>query len=274
MAGAFRLNTNALESKIMRGARRGLVRATQNCLERAQAKAPVRKIFAGTTYRTGRSGFREAVTRRIVLTDISGEKTVVRGHSNSLEPVFRLRQGGNQFATTGNFRRLHAEAVVRGGKVREARPMLASVPAQPYQKIGGKYVPYRPPKEGEPPHMASAEQLRISRPGGTGPALTARGRYEVRRSTRAHFASGGTTTVGGRLKASIKMRGPDVGPVVKMYVLSDVKDPQTGRNYAVDQEFGTRHHPPHPFLRPALHETREDLRKLVRSSIKEVVRVR
>jgi HK97 gp10 family phage protein len=42
--------------------------------------------------------------------------------------------------------------------------------------------------------------------------------------------------------------------------------------YGVFQEYGTGHHKPHPYLRPALHESHEAVTELVRSSVRKATK--
>jgi HK97 gp10 family phage protein len=42
--------------------------------------------------------------------------------------------------------------------------------------------------------------------------------------------------------------------------------------YAVYQEFGTAHHKPHPYLRPALHESHEQVTELIRSEVRTAIK--
>ena len=90
--------------------------------------------------------------------------------------------------------------------------------------------------------------------------LTRQGAYEVR-SGRANFGSGKDVTVGGRLRGEIFTRPAKmVGEKAEASVISPTP-------YAKYQEFGTRHNRAHPFLRPALEESREDIRKAVAKSV-------
>jgi HK97 gp10 family phage protein len=42
--------------------------------------------------------------------------------------------------------------------------------------------------------------------------------------------------------------------------------------YSVFQEYGTGHNKPHPFLRPALHESHQEVTNLVRSGVRRAIR--
>jgi HK97 gp10 family phage protein len=90
--------------------------------------------------------------------------------------------------------------------------------------------------------------------------LTSRGAYEVR-SGRANFGSGKNTTVGGRLRGEIFAQpAKPTGETAEAWVISPTP-------YAKYQEFGTRHNRAHPFLRPALEESRGDILTAVREGI-------
>lgn len=94
----------------------------------------------------------------------------------------------------------------------------------------------------------------------TGIPLTVRGRYELK-SGRANFTTGGTTTLGGRLRGEIHVepaRGG--GSVWTARVVSPTR-------YAKYVEFGTRHSRAQPYLRPALAQVRESLRTRMKAAV-------
>ena len=92
-------------------------------------------------------------------------------------------------------------------------------------------------------------------------ALSRRGRYEVR-SRRADF----NRMVGGRLRGEITAIPAALrGNRIEARVISPTP-------YAKFQEFGTRHHPAHPFLRPALRESRSQVLSDLKSSIRGAIR--
>jgi hypothetical protein len=194
----------------------------------------------------------------------------IRGHSNSSKPLFRTQANGKTVFLSGDFRRLNP-ATGKLAALKDARAVVVS---------GGKtkVVP-----------LTGAISARQATVGGRR-ALTSCGKYHVEH-TRARFTSGGRlsggkalpsgrlvgqrrvgaqTHVGGRLRDELHVEGPvrNAG-MISWFVVSATKDPETGRLYPQDQEFGTRRHPPHPFLRPALHESRDKLRQNVRRSVKE-----
>ena len=92
--------------------------------------------------------------------------------------------------------------------------------------------------------------------------LSRQGRYEVR-SKRADFNG----MVGGRLRGEITaIRARRMsGHRIEARVISPTP-------YAKYQEFGTRHHPAHPFLRPGLRESRAQVIADLKSSIRGAIR--
>lgn len=91
--------------------------------------------------------------------------------------------------------------------------------------------------------------------------LDRRGRYEVN-TGRANFrARGRATQVGGRLKGEIRAIP---GRVEGRLVVSEVISPTP---YAKHQEFGNRHNPAHPYMRPAAAESRPVVASEVRAGL-------
>ena len=95
-------------------------------------------------------------------------------------------------------------------------------------------------------------------------ALDRRGRYELRVGRAVHNGS-----LGGRLRDEIYATKAETnGRVMHARVVSPTP-------YAKYQEFGTRHNPAHPYLRPALHEAsgrvRQEIGKRVRSEAARAV---
>ena len=90
--------------------------------------------------------------------------------------------------------------------------------------------------------------------------LTSRGASDVR-TGRANFGSGSEATVGGRLRGEIFATPAKMtGDRAEAWVISPTP-------YAKYMEFGTRHNRAHPFLRPALEESRQDIASAVRDSV-------
>ncbi len=95
--------------------------------------------------------------------------------------------------------------------------------------------------------------------------LTRQGAYDIR-SGRANFGSGKAMTVGGRLRGEIFVRPAKLsGSKAEAWVISPTP-------YAKYMEFGTRHNRAHPFLRPALEESRNDIVAAVKAGIAEASR--
>jgi HK97 gp10 family phage protein len=96
------------------------------------------------------------------------------------------------------------------------------------------------------PHHLSSRRLGVVET----QELTRRGEYEVK-SGRADFrAPHGATGVGGRLRGEIYATPARLeGRVVTVEVISPT-------SYAKYQEFGTRHNAAHPYMRPAMAESR------------------
>lgn len=97
------------------------------------------------------------------------------------------------------------------------------------------------------------------------PALTSRGRYEVRSGRAIHreaTAAGTQVQIGGRLKASIGSEG-----VVQQGTGSVVRVSARVR-YAKFVEFPTTHNASQPFLLPALHDQRARLRQALARELK------
>lgn len=240
--------------------------AAERVLARAREKAPVRKIFnepatgRSTTYRENRStGFREPVIRSVTYTSGRTGQRVI-GQPNSEMPVIRIKQdkSGRTDVLVGDLRKV--------GKLRPGDATLVR------RTAGGKFrkVEART-AEARKVQVAEIEKLRVA-------SLSSRGRFEASRK-RARYNG----RVGGRLKGELhipnKGSPTQISGVYWWYVRSATKDPETGRLYPRDQEFGTSHHPPHPFLRPALQESRNDFRRIVRkgqgqavAEIKELLR--
>lgn len=93
-----------------------------------------------------------------------------------------------------------------------------------------------------------------------GPALTARGRYELK-AGRANFTSAGGTTLGGRLRGEIHTVPAESGGT---RWTARVVSPTP---YAKYVEFGTRHSRAQPYLRPALAQVRSSFRSRMRAAV-------
>jgi hypothetical protein len=162
------------------------------------------------------------------------------GHANSLLPVF---QEGD-FRITGDFRRASRVPDVIRQRAGQASRVTR---AESIQTHRGMFF------RGDP----SIESFRSAR-------LSARGRFEVlnARVARQGVSPSGKAfafppmyqgRVGGRLRGEIRMIEPRwIGKTVWGYVESPTP-------YARYQEYGTRRSRAHPYLRPALYESRKVL---------------
>lgn len=91
--------------------------------------------------------------------------------------------------------------------------------------------------------------------------LDRRGRYELKTLRSAHEGQ-----LGGKLRAEIHSTKAMVdGKRISGKVVSPTE-------YAKYQEFGTRHNPAHPYLRPAGHESREPIRLDIGRSVAVAVK--
>lgn len=87
-------------------------------------------------------------------------------------------------------------------------------------------------------------------------ALSRRGQYEVKVQRAAH-----KNQIGGRLRDEITVTEVVVdGNHIHVDVISPT-------SYAVEQEMGNRHNPAHPYMRPALYESRDELRSIVAAAV-------
>lgn len=168
---------------------------------------------------------------------IGGMGTQFSGHANTLFPVFR-QAGGRR--VTGDFRRV--------------APL-----DQVFQQRGSKR------KTGLFPSLASqagtpSASMRAEAISGRASMLSAAGKRELK-SRRALWKG----KIGGRLRDEIYVSEPRKRG---KFIWMDVTSPT---EYAIHQEFGTTHHRPAPFLRPALYESREVLRREIRDAIKKPV---
>jgi hypothetical protein len=109
--------------------------------------------------------------------------------------------------------------------------------------------------------------------------LNARGRYEVKTGRAVTIGPHGEAVVGGTLREGITIEGPYyTGDSVFGFVSALAIDPaKTKRknpqhNYAADQEFGSRHNAPHPFLRPAFWESLDQIKSGQRAAISKAFR--
>jgi hypothetical protein len=91
--------------------------------------------------------------------------------------------------------------------------------------------------------------------------LDRRGRYEVRSGRANYRARGRAGAVGGRLKGEIRATP---GHVEGRRAVASVISPTP---YAKHQEFGNRHNPAHPYMRPAADESRPVVASEIRAGV-------
>lgn len=254
-------------------------------LAHIQKHAPVRKLFRGTSFRmsgelsvnrrlasnfakpnsagftgTHRSGriarqfrFQQAEdvgvrTGKLQLEEAEQEHRQRIGHANSEVPVFRFKSKRFNTLVSGDFRQ------VRNGELVAASPSVV-------RQRGNRFIDV--PNAGPP----------VTARGLKGPdgkrILTARGEFEVK-SGRATFKSpDGVQRIGGRLKGELRViEAVYRGNHVWAYVESPTVDPETGYPYPRAQEFGSAHNRPHPFMRPGLHETRNELVNATKQAVR------
>ena len=220
---------------------------------------------------------------------IDTDQGVIYGNPNSAQPVFRLNsvRSGKAQMQTGNFRNFDS-----------ATGQLSTS-----GRAGTFFFQNRGSSRGETSNPVDPMSMLTSR--GRYEVRTARARYSQVAVTRSRLDANGNvqvqgryaggskdramyridpmsgvahrwarrlgrpvqqelpTRIGGRLREEIFSYEPDVstiGNLVEGYVVSPTP-------YAIHQEYGTRHHRSHPYMRPALYEARGRLRRDVASSI-------
>jgi len=117
-----------------------------------------------------------------------------------------------------------------------------------------------PKRVGDPMSIDKALEALADYDAGNDSPLSARGASDVR-TGRANFGSVGNVTVGGRLRGEIRHEPAKMaGDRAEAWVISPTP-------YAKYMEFGSRHNRAHPFLRPALEESRADIVAAIRNSV-------
>jgi HK97 gp10 family phage protein len=234
-----------IEDRLLDSAERGMQATGKQMLARAQHLAPVRKVFQNqrniTKAAARKAQWRSATTNRFVShrMPVGDEDDVqmLHRHNQPFSPNTRIRN-----RPAGPSRVIEEE---RGGTVPGSQ--LA------FRKNGAFYK-----------SRVTAFQ-KFSLQNEAGKTLNVRGRYELQ-SGRAFFKqANGQTTLGGRLRASIvldDMEYTDHGMGLRLNAGGEAA------YYAIYQELGTRHHPAHPFLRPALDEARKYYRYYIERSLK------
>jgi len=275
---------------IITTATEGLASAGTYTEQRAKHYAPVRRVFADTRGVANGGKVVKTVNRFTVGgSALQGASSGVAGNRG----VFiRTPEQMRQFKKS----RLHGRRVAPEedvyGRPNDYKPVLRTADGE---LRGGDFRRVRMGPDG--PVLAkvgftSSEGVGTGRGSGTF-ALTARGRYELKRG-RAFFGAKDEndsfhqvkrpegwsgdhedrrgirvveTRLGGRLRNEIYTTPPvRRGQWIWVWVVSPTP-------YARYQEFGTRHNRAHPFLRPALYEARRFLPNAIRSAFRHGRRV-
>jgi HK97 gp10 family phage protein len=217
-----------LAAAIIAGAAQGVTAAARIVAARAKQKAPVRNIFSGAK--------RSVRIRRISEIEQDRRQRSRLGLApETATPVDVLSGGSLRSLGSGRF-------LPRVGVGEYSGPRLRSVTA-----VNARYRGDGLRRIGAPGRLASPEAEEL---------LTRRGRYEVR-SGRANTAGG---DVGGTLRDEIS---PTEAVIEGTKIEARIVSPTP---YAKYQEFGTRHNAAHPYLRPALEESRGEIVRLVGQS--------
>jgi HK97 gp10 family phage protein len=209
--------------------------------ERAQHLAPVRHIFAGDRYTIRRKKISEIESDRLVRAQLG--LSVERMSPEEARPKtirtkspLRKTEPGNRWAGTYGKR--------PAPKWRERRMQVAQ------QHLADYDAEMASRKAGNPHQPTVLDRL---------------GAHEVR-SKRAASLRWGHAYIGGALRDSIKAWAPEV---TGSYAESWITAGNENVDYAKYMEFGTRHAAAHPYLRPALAETRAEIVSRIAAAIKE-----
>jgi hypothetical protein len=238
----------------LEAAERGVMHAAEHVAGRAKTLAPVRKLFASEKRGRGVHTVQTLVPGKWSTTgqlETVNIKEAISGGSR-----WKNRIGQEAYLDIGRTGKIGDQRI--RGRVNSYAPVVMS----PAGLIGG--VDLRRWQTGS----GGLAIDRINKPGGgsfkLADLLTSHGRYEVATGRAVHKG-----LIGGRLRDSIKTEGPRrSGMQVSGFVSASASDPGSSHNYARDQEFGTRRSVKHPFLRPALRESGDFLRRSVVSEIK------
>lgn len=232
------LDFEAIAQAIFDNAVAALGRSALLVERRARQKAPVRHIFADGSYH--------------VRVKTWGEIDADRAIRASLDLGPELKAG-----------RFRAKTTLGAPIFRNRKP------------TGRNQQQYLPPRNWEQRRMAAAaghladyDAEMARRKAGQAPQptfLTRQGAYEVR-TKRAKATTWGHAYIGGRLRREIFATAPEIsGAMAEAWVIAPTP-------YAKYQEFGTRHNAAHPFLRPALDESREEIVSRIAAAVREASR--
>lgn len=238
------INFEALAEEVFANAVAALGLGGMVVEERAKHLAPVRHIFAGDRYTIRRKRISEIEADRLIRAklglSVEGSVDNPRPRTVRTKSPLRKTDPGNRWA--GTYGRRPAP------QWRERRMRVAQQ------------------------HLADYDEEMASRKAGNPPqptVLDRRGAYEVR-SKRAKSLRWGHSYVGGGLRNSIRAWSPErSGSDAEVWVTAGNEDV----DYAKYMEFGTRHAAAHPFLRPALAESRSEIVSRIAAAIRESHRI-
>lgn len=267
------INVAATEEILLDRSVVGINHVLYNAQERALRDVPVRKVFGirrtrsvfggaiGGDARGSRQDTRvlsieealgeESTRRRIGLpsafpTDSAGRR--LRGASPTVQtaqitPTYRARSRGNEWDEARReiaFVQGQKHIVDRIEQTREAFVGTSKVKTQIKTGIV-TFVP-RPDIEKD---------------------LSARGRYELARADTSQASIGGTSTLGGALRKSIKATRASPGRVMTARLSAGGGEV----TYAKYVEFGTRRSRAQPFLRPALAQAKSEFPSVLKRAL-------
>ena len=237
------IDFEALANEIYDQAVRALGGGALVVAERARHLAPVRHIFDEDRYtiRYKRASEIEAdrSTRMELGLSIEGSLDNPRPRTARYRSPLRLTEPSNRWA--GTF------GSTPSPKFRERRLSAAAAHLASYQA-----------REGSPLDRRGAYEVKL--------ALNSSFRHNPRSARSLRWGHG---YVGGRLRGSIQAGRPVTsGTDAEVWVTAGGQEAP----YAKYQEFGTRHNAAHPFLRPALAETRSEVVSRIAAAVRDAIR--
>lgn len=233
------LDWNSLVTRVIQETAVGLTTGAGLVSARAKELAPIRKVFAGGQRKWRFMSMTEYESSKSVR-EALGLKTmnIAPRHASVTYKTAKTERERKWM------RRDYAR-VVTGGDTKNMNVPLSRIVANPDKGPGEKGRLMR----------SSAERSTFNAAGKQTGGLTRQGRHELN-SMRS--LSGGM--LGGRLRDEIHPTPASPG----QRMTATVESPTP---YAKYQEFGTRHNPSHPFLRPAADESREEVVSTVRGLV-------
>ena len=234
------IDFTALAEEILNKAVGALGQGAVLVQERAQHLAPVRHIFSGDRYTIRYKKASEIEADRLIRSrlglSVEGSSQNPRPRTVRTKSPLRKTDPGNRWAGTYGSRPTP--------KWRERRMRVAQQHLADYQSEMASR------KAGNPPQPT---------------VLDRKGAHEVK-SMRAASLRWGHAYIGGKLRDSITAWPTNQsGAQAEAWVTAGNQDV----DYAKYMEFGTRHAAAHPFLRPALAESRTEIVSRIAAAIKE-----